>query len=168
MSPGMRSTVAAALITVGSLLAVSLAYKLFQWQWYLGAVPMQIEVDGVVSVVDSSGFREGCGAAVFEMSKGMQERLQEQGAAALADARQGRNRSGAYSAFGTWRETSAIEHGGEPALHLSGMDCGGLDDELQQQIFSAVAKPGSYYATASESGLIVIPSLQIVVFTFLG
>lgn len=164
----MRTTRGIALIAGGLLLVVYLAYKLFQWQWYLGALPVQIEVDGVVSISDSGGIREGCGAAVFALSRGTLDRLQDRGMAALTDARQGRERSGAYNAFGAWRETSSTGQEKDVDLHLSGMDCGGLDEALQQRIFAAMAQPGAYYTTASESSLIVIPSLQIVVFSFIG
>lgn len=164
----MRTTRGVLLITSGLMLVVYLACKLFQWQWYLGALPVQIEVDGVVSIADSGGIREGCGAAVFALSRGTLDRLQDEGIAALADARQGRERTGAYTAFGAWRETPSTGREGEADLHLSGMDCGGLDEALQQRVFGALAQPGSYYASASESSLIVIPSLQIVVFSFFG
>lgn len=164
----MRTARGVLLITSGLMLVVYLACKLFQWQWYLGALPVQIEVDGVVSIADSGGIREGCGAAVFALSRGTLDRLQDQGVAALADARQGRERTGAYNAFGAWRETPSTGQEKDVDLRLSGMDCGGLDEALQQRIFAAVAQPGSYFTTASESSLIVIPSLQIVVLSFLG
>jgi len=168
MSAAVRTGGAILLVIAGLVLVVGMAYKLFQWQWYLGALPVQIEVDGVVSIADSGGIREGCGAAVFALSRGTLDRLQDHGIAALADAHQGRERNGAYNAFGAWRETPSTGQEKDVDLRLSGMDCGGLDEALQQRIFAAVAQPGSYYATAAESGLIVIPSLQIVVFSFFG
>ncbi len=164
----MRTTRGIVLIALGLVLVVYMAYKLFQWQWYLGALPAQIEVDGVVSIAESGGIREGCGAAVFALSRGTLDRLQDRGMAALTDARQGRERSGTHSAFGAWHETASTGREGEADLRLSGMDCGGLDEALQQRIFAAVAQPGSYFTSASESSLIVIPSLQIVVFSFIG
>ncbi|MEK8030966.1 hypothetical protein AACH06_09085 [Ideonella sp. DXS29W] len=164
----MRTGGSVLLVIAGLVAVLCMAYQFAQFRWYLGALPAQIEVDGVVAIADSGGIREGCGAAVFALSRGMLDRLQDRGMAALMDARQGRARSGTHGAFGAWQEAAPAGRGGAMDLHLSGMDCGGLDEALQQRIITAVAQPGAYVATAQESSLIVIPSLQIVVLSFIG
>ena len=156
------------LVIAGLVAVLCMAYQFAQFRWYLGALPAQIEVDGVVAIADSGGIREGCGAAVFALSRGMLDRLQDRGISALTDARQGRARSGTHDAFGAWHEAGSAGPADPSDPHLSGMDCGGLDEALQQRIIAAVARPGAYVATAQESSLIVILSLQIVVLSFIG
>ena len=155
----------------GFVLVAYAGCTVFERQWYLGMLPAAIQVDGVVSIADSSGFREGCGAAVFSLAPATLDRLRAEGAAALSDAHQARSHVDAYHAFGTWRETPHVQTGDGMTLAdrwLSGMDCGGLGHDLQQQIFDAIGHPGSYYATAPESGLIVIPALKLVVLSYFG
>jgi hypothetical protein len=165
----MGATRSAVAVLVGFVLVAYAGCTLLQWRWYLGLLPAEIEVDGVVSVAASSGFREGCGAAVFSLSRDSLDQLRAEGVAALSDAHQARHQSEAYFAFGAWRETPRVG-GGETFTdtQLVGMQCGGLDPELEQRITGALARPGSYYASAQESILIVIPALEMVVLSFFG
>jgi hypothetical protein len=138
--------------------------------WYEGFLPQSVDVDGAVYVGDSSGFREGCGVAIYRLSGAYRDRIRAVGLEALADA--GHARRHPESRYSAWRETPHVEPTAQEMRNpwLSGMaqGCADWSHEIESQVSLALRSPGSFYATTRDAGLIVIPSLGWVVFSHFG
>lgn len=138
----------------------------WQSRWYASLLPPSVEVQQALYIGSSGGFREGCGVAVY----------------ALRDAAQGETRAhelqgpaGAAKSslhYGNWQPTPCVETDAESLRDawLMGMapGCAELPADMQARISAALATPGAFYATAHESGVLVIPSLGWVVFAHFG
>ena len=148
-----------------------LAFSSWESRWYLGMIPDDIEIGGVVRIGGQSGFREGCGAAVFNLSPRTIEKIRAGGVAALTNAKQARNHADSYHSYSDWRQTPHIVTGDGLTLvdrWLNGLGCAGLPMQLSREIQQALDSSGSFYATTSEAGLIVIPKLGIAIFSYEG
>ncbi len=152
-------------------LVVALAWRFWELQSYVGVLPASIEVTDTLAIDGQSGFREGCGAAVFRLSKDTAESIKKNPLATLANARQARNDGSANHAFSEWIETPHKVTDDGLSLKdrwLNGIHCAKLPGELASSIYRALEAPGSYYATDAEGGLIVIPEADLIVFSYEG
>lgn len=150
---------------------VALAWRFWELQSYVGVLPASIEVTDTLAIAGQSGFREGCGVAVFRLSKDTAESIKRNPLSALANARQARNDDSDYHAFSEWVETPhKITDDGLSLKDrwLNGINCAKLPRELESTIYRALEAPGSYYATSAEGGLIVIPEADLIVFSYEG
>lgn len=163
------------------LLSPFLAYEIFQYYWYAAVLPSQIKVTYPVSIGDESGFREGCGVAVFKVSDETIEAIQNGGLKFFDGATQGRGYPKPkeplsfsdhrklsdyyYHTYENWKETpvpqSWVSEG-------SWFMCSVIRREVARKIVIAAQKSGSFYTTKPEGQLIVIPSLGYVVFSYYG
>lgn len=167
----MRTLRVVSSITLVFAIAGYLAFLRWECQWYMGLIPASIEISEAVTIGGESGFREGCGVAVFKLSSSAQKQIQTEGLAVLAAARQARSHSDSSKAYSQWKETPYINTGDGLTLvdrWQLGMGCARLSNELNQSIVKAMNTSGSFFATTHEAGLVVIPSLGLVVFSHYG
>lgn len=157
-----------ALLTVLLLVGtVWLAWRLFLASHYAGMVPAELEIaDTVVVHEDFTPYStEGCGVAVFRMSQALKARLVAEGVAALKNVRQARGNAGARYHYSDWQATPV------PPVWVregSWIMCPDIGRGLHQRIVEAARKEGSFFATQPEGELVVIPALELIVFSFNG
>lgn len=147
------------------------AYRSWEVAWYEGMIPASLEIERTVMIDGRTGFIEGCGIAVFQLSPTTVDRIRPAGLAGLETARQARDHSDELHTYSQWRETPYAETGDGMTLvdrWLVGRTCAKIDPSLDRSIDTALKSPGSYYATIHEAGLIVIPSLGLAVFSYFG
>ncbi|WP_459457259.1 hypothetical protein [Rhizobium sp. No.120] len=112
---------------------------------------------------------EVCGAVLFQLKSDTIERIQDQGIAFFHDARQGRGnaRDNSYRySYAAWQATPApSEWFGDGAVAGS-MSCAGFGARRMQAIKDGATGVGGFFTTGSNVQLIVLPSEQIVVFTY--
>ena len=135
--------------------------------WYIGKIPANIEIVDTILISGESGFREGCGLAIFKLSEDTIKKIKTKGLSALKDARQARKYSDHFRVYSEWGETSYQWTDDGMTLKdrwLLGSMCANIDMVLSKDINAALKSPGSFYATIHEAGTIVIPNLGIVFF----
>lgn len=148
------------------LLVLYLGFKFAERQFSIAALPAGIEPASVVLISGESGFREGCGVAVFRLAPALRQRLAMQGLAALQGARQARGHADApYYSYAAWQRTPVSEPDSQVALGLS---CAGADEALTQRINRAQGSPGAFYSSKDEGLLLVIPQEGLIVFGYFG
>jgi hypothetical protein len=153
------------------LLLPFFAYEALQYYWYSLVLPTKIQITYPVSIGDESGFREGCGVAVFKVSDKTIESIQKEGLKFFDGATQGRGytnpreRSYYYNSYENWKETpvpySWVREG-------SWFMCSVIRPDVAREIVKAAKLPGSFYTVKREGELLVIPSLGYVVFSYYG
>ena len=163
------------------LLAPFLAYEVFQYCWYAAVLPSQIKITYPVSIGDESGFREGCGVAVFKVSDETIEDIQKNGLKFFDGATQGRGfpkpkeplsfsdhkklSDYSYHTYETWKETPVPPNW---VSEGSWFMCSVIRHDVAREIIKAAKLPGSFYTTKREGELVVIPSLGYIVFSYNG
>jgi hypothetical protein len=163
-----EKTVAVFLVVV---LVVYTIYSYFESRWYERLIPADLEISDVVLINGESGFREGCGAAIFSLNPETTKRIAFDGLNALKNARQARGHNDAYHSYSIWQKTPYVETGDGMTLAdrwLTGLGCAGIKGELGKQIYKALRREGSFFATTDEGGLIIIPSFGLAVFSYHG
>jgi hypothetical protein len=152
-----------------ALLAIYSAWSLFEWDWYLGIVPSRIGTTYPIHISGDSGFREGCGAAVFRLDEATTLKVEVEGVRFLNTARQSRKSKDAYHTFEEWKPTP---HPGDvtddQSILTYGLMCSGAWHSLSQRLEDAVRAPGSFYAFGPEKVIVVIPSLRMAVLSWYG
>jgi hypothetical protein len=148
------------------------AFRVWETTWYKGLIPAAIEIDKTILIDGQSGFREGCGVAIFTLSDAETARIRSAGLDALADAHDARSHPWRrYFRFGEWKETPYAITGDGTSRNdtwLVGMECADISEKLRKQINIAMGIQGSFYSNSRESGLIVIPSLGLIVLSYEG
>lgn len=146
------------------------AFDFWARQWYTGFLPKSIEVSGVRARGEVAGFREGCGAVVFDLSPRLALQIQKSAGSELVSAMEAREgKPPRY--YSAWKATPHVPAGDGMKLEdqwLLGIDCASLAPPLRTHIDEALTRSGSYYSTTHEAGLIIIPSLQLVVLSHFG
>lgn len=141
------------------------AYEAFQYYWYSAVLPEKIEITYPVSIGDESGFREGCGVAVFKLSKNTTKNIEKGGLAFFSGATQARGHNDNYHKYEPWKETPVpVNWASEGSWFM----CSVISNNLERKIIMAAQEKGAYYTTKPEGVLIVIPSLGYVVFSYNG
>lgn len=130
---------------------------------YRQAIPPQFDLREVVHHADTSGFREGCGFAVFRLSEDTLARIRQQGPAYFAAAELGRDGK-PYHQYQPWRATPATEHD-----HLfRSQGCAGEPPLLLQQAQRAASQQGTFFTTGHEQDLVVVPALEVLIYSYSG
>ena len=159
-----------ALSIVAAFLLATRGCASFNSYWYEGYLPQAIEIEELLFIEDSGGFREGCGAAVYKMDGLSLENIRTHGLDALSEAKQPRRHKARE--YSDWKETPYIEPKDEIVRNgwLTGMNegCSDIPSEMERDINEALREPGSFYATGHESGLIVIPKRGWIIFSHFG
>lgn len=139
-------------------------------------LPEKIEVTGFALFKEDFGLREGCGVKVFELSKHTLDKINQQGLAFFKNATKARgydpkkHRYNKYYSYEQWQETP-VQESKENRNFWAGLSCAkrlGLEKSLSKKIASAASTKGSYYTGHYEGQLVVIPSLGLVVFSYMG
>jgi len=154
----VAAVIAIHVLVIGTPVALYCYYKHWETGHYRALVSAEVAVADVVFVGSESGFREGCGTAVFKLA------LPEKGVNALPD-------NARYPASAGWRETPYVLTGDGLTLldrWQIGLSCAGMSTELARQINDALEKPGSYVNRGAEDALIVIPYLNLVALVYDG
>ncbi|WP_157522135.1 hypothetical protein [Mitsuaria sp. 7] len=143
---------------MSALLVVLLLHRgcqLAEADWYRSCMPASLEAGEVVLINSASGFREGCGAAIFRLSDAVRKRIEEEGVDFLGEG---------------WRETPYLPGGGTADSWMTGMSegCGHLPEEMDSQVDAALRAPGAFYSLGHEKGYIVIPRLGWAILSFNG
>jgi hypothetical protein len=171
---------------LGALAFIVLAFKAYYYaaetHFYHGMIPSKIETDGRY-YIDTKDFEltdllrgESCGIAVFELSEETIEQIKSQGLAFFADAREGVGErwlggKDAISEYKEWKQTPVPEKflsdGLGPAF---GSSCSKEPSKgWYLKILNALKQPESFYTHNQRgSGLLVIPQMKIIIFTFYG
>lgn len=135
------------------------------WQasLYRQAIPPQFEPLEILHHDEVSGFREGCGFAIFRLSDQDLARLRNEGLAYLETARLGRDGNPSHH-YKPWSATPA------PADErlFRGLHCTGKPPELLERALQAAGKEGAFFTTGHEQDLVVIPALGILVYSYNG
>jgi hypothetical protein len=142
----------------------------FEYYWYRGFIPEKIGVTFPVSISGETGFREGCGAAIFLLNGSTVDAIRRDGASFFEDATHSRKSNDYYHTYQPWIETPAPNSTSDD--FLSGLSCSrSIINSIiptNKWIYEAARKKGSYYSTKHESEILVIPSLKLVVFIYFG
>ena len=134
-----------------------------QVSFYRQAIPPQFESLEVLHHDEVSGFREGCGFAIFRLSDKDLARLRNHGLAHLETARLGRD-GDPYHQYKPWSATPAPKN-----EHLfRGESCTDAPPALLQQAQQAADKKGAFFTTGHEQDLVVVPALGILIYSFNG
>jgi len=148
------------------LLIPFISYKTFQYYWFAKILPAQIEVTYPLSLGTESGLiREGCGVAVFKVSKTTLLEIQNGGLAFLNKATKSRGYSKPYYQFEQWQESPVPPNWVRQGAWFM---CSEPSTILTEEIIKAAKESGSYYTTKPEGQLFIIPSLGYVVLSYNG
>jgi len=160
------------------LIAWFSAYKLIGYLHFLAIsthyksyIPASFVIEKTVFAGDQiGGFTEGCGVAVFKLSKETSEKIHEGGIAFLNDNSQ--PREGKHKQYMSWHETPIFEGGKYHLfLKLANEDAGGntcvdLPESLKKNISLTIRRPRAFYSGLNEnSELLVIPALNLAIFS---
>lgn len=150
------------------VIAPMVAIWLLLWLWgdrhYRRAIPEDVPVLAMLSA--TNGFTCGGGGAIFALRPGSGDRIKREGVAALGQPGVGRGyapntRKGVYYTWSPWTPTPiAFPVDG----FWPGLNC--LEAPQKDQIIEALAQPGSWVSYSRAGELMVIPSLNLAVFTF--
>lgn len=148
------------------LLVIYLLFKGFEREHFRQALPAQIEPAGLILIDGMSGFREGCGVAVWRLSEATAAGLRQQGLGYLQSARQARGYAEPYYRYGPWRATPLSE-----AQSMDGwlpLGCADAPAALQEQILRGAQGGQGYYSEKDEAVLLVLPAERLIVFAYNG
>lgn len=155
---------AQALLTL--LLVFYLGFKGMEREHFRQVLPGRIEPAGLVLIDGISGFREGCGVAVWRLGEASAAGLRREGLAYLRDARQARGHDDAYHGYGPWQATPLPEaQNSEGWLPLG---CADAEPALQERILRAAQAPGGYYSEKPEGVLLVLHGERLIVYGYDG
>ncbi len=165
----MRVLRAVAVVLISIPLCLFLAWKLFELWHFVGIIPPSIGLSHPIAINGSTGFREGCGIAVFRIDSSTRRKIRLNGLDFLKEATQSRRDNDPYHTFSQWRLTpnQAFTHDDQTILS-PGLECAELNQSLQQQLEAASRTAGSYYAYGPEKVLFVSPELGIVALAYNG
>ena len=169
----LRNLIATSIFLILVFLALYFGVSRWVAKGYEGKLPALLEVSETVEVGSSSGFMEGCGVAVFRLSKSTSKKILETGIEYFAEANKARELEGheAFNTYGQWRQTPIVESSDNRRGYQGwrrGNLCGGLSSAVRESIRAAESRPGSFYAAKPEAILLVIPSLALAVFAHDG
>ncbi len=157
-----------------------LACSVYETWFYRRALPAALETTGLVTAQSDASFlsallafqREACGGALHGLSVSTRRAIERQGLAFFATASHGRGYPPGhpqhhYYSYRSWQETP-VPHAWISEGIWSGLNCMKLDRATVLRIKDAATRPGSFYSTKDEAEILVVPSLELVVFTYFG
>ena len=156
----------AVLLSCWVLLCLYLVFKLYERSHFIDVLPAAIEPVGVVLISGQSGFREGCGVAVFRLSVATRSALENSGLVALNEANQARGHADDYHRYESWKSTPVLA--GEISEGWPPLSCADADEDLERRILLAMQSSGSFYTRKDEALLLVLPAEGLIVFGYFG
>ncbi|MDO9177397.1 MAG: hypothetical protein Q7U16_03560 [Agitococcus sp.] len=150
------------------IISFVIAWDYFQVNIYKNAIPEKIEIESVIFHDGISDFREGCGMAIFKISKKSISDMQKSGLKYFENATLGRDGDN-YHAYKKWKSTLFIDSSDNERI-FRGVHCVKESDMplIWREIEKEAIGNGSFFTTGSEQDLLVIPNLGVVVFSFNG
>lgn len=154
-------------IIVLIIITVCVAWSVYEYHWYSGLIPAKIGITYAINISGQSGFREGCGAAIFRLTNATASAISRKGNDFFTDVIYSRRSKDPYYTYRTWKETP-VPNTWTSEGTWPGLGCSSVSSSLLSQILLAASKKGSYYSCKDEAWIIVIPSLKLVVFSYFG
>jgi hypothetical protein len=149
------------------IITVYAVWSVFSYYWYSGAIPLKVGITYAIHISGQSGFREGCGAAIFRLSDATADAISRKGIDFFNDVIYSRKSKERYYTYKSWKETpvpnSWTSEGAWP-----GLSCSTVSRPLLSQILLAASNKGSYYSSKDEAWIVVVPNLKLVVFSYFG
>lgn len=162
-------------LVIGAVLVFILflyaSFKKWESDHYRQQMPAEIGLAEAILIDGESGFREGCGVAVFELAPWMKEQLRAHGLAALTNSQQRQIQGANTSAASDWKETPYVETGDGLGLEdrwTVGLSCVQQNSDIVRRINDALRQPGSFVKKQYEAGVIVIPSSGLAALVYFG
>ena len=131
-------------------------------------LPEEIETAGTLLISGETGLREGCGTAIFRLSKATLKSIEDHGLSFFDRALKSRGHSDRYHTFEPWNKTPLPSAWVRDGGLWGGLYCAELTSPLVQKLRTAGKSKGGFYTTKPEGELVVFPDLGIVVFTYWG
>jgi hypothetical protein len=170
----MKTSRTFAVLFIALALSIYGTYRVWEINYFKNLIPSEIQINGTVLVDGETGGLEGCGVAIFRLDSATLEKIRANGIHALDEAKQSRKKKllrDDYQTYTPWAETPYLETGDGMTLAdrwLGGFVCSNIDTDLSNHIHSALKSTNSYYSTTHEAGLIVIPDLGLIVYSYFG
>jgi hypothetical protein len=145
------------LLSVG----ICIAYKKLESNWYRSFMPTEIELGDTLLIDGKSGFREGCGVAIFELTSHMRKRINVHGLASLDGMLHQKAQTRSKLDLSLWTETPYVETGDGTTLEDTwavGLSCADTDNEMVREITRALRQPGSFVKKLDEAAIVVMPA----------
>lgn len=150
------------------VVSILVAWYLFEDYWYRQVIPENIGLSYRITITSNSGFREGCGTAIYRLSNETAKAIQQKGLEYFTNSKQSRGYSDHYHKYGEWHETPRKDWK-RPENWSFELLCGGaINDSLYKKIVESGQTYGSYYSLKPEAVLMVIPNMKLVVFAYNG
>lgn len=162
-SPSSRAVVVTAVTCVAYLAAVK-GCSDFQVELYKDAIPAEFELDHIIYHDGTSGFREGCGVAIFKVSQRTLARFGREGDVFLSSATLGRVKKPDHQ-YQSWRATPPPS--GVYVLQGGAAGCIDSPPPVWREITEA-AREGGFFTIGPEKDLLFVPKLGILVFSHSG
>ena len=154
-------------IIVLIIITVYVTWLVYEYHWYSGLIPEKIGITYAINISGQSGFREGCGAAIFRLTNATADATSRKGIDFFNDAIYSRRSKDPYYTYRSWKETP-VPNTWTSEGTWPGLACSSASSSLLSQILLAASKKGSYYSSKDEAEILVIPSLKLVVFSYFG
>jgi len=155
------------------LLLGSLASGCSYWEahFYEGFLPSTIEVtENLFTDSIRGGVIEGCGVAIYRLSPSTIERINSVGIDYFRQAIHPRKDGGRSFTYSEWKETprsaSIYKEVSDPERSYAGMSCADVPSRLGKAISQSLRVKGSFYTSARTREVIVIPSLELAIFSY--
>ena len=149
------------------LIILHVAWSVYEYFWYSSLIPAKIGIAYAINISGQSGFREGCGAAIFRLTNATADATSRKGIDFFNDAIYSRRSKDPYYTYRSWKETP-VPNTWTSEGTWPGLACSSASSSLLSQILLAASKKGSYYSSKDEAEILVIPSLKLVVFSYFG
>lgn len=144
--------------------ACYLFFAVHEYSWFAQSLPLEVDVTWPVDInAKSSLFWGGCGAAIFKLSSASKAGIENNGIIFFKNAFS--NTSDSSYEYKKWRETPLPNTWTSEGVWL-GLSCSEADRDLLKNIVDAAKIKGSYYSISGEAITVVIPSQDLVVYTY--
>ena len=146
-----------------------LGYKIHGINYYMKFIPSQIGISYPVAFGSEFGMREGCGVAIYRITKSTQEAINKEGLAFFDTALRGRGYINSSDNVGrTYQEWNYGTHiGYGDASEVSIFKCPVINGYIENDILKA-SKQGFYETRKNKARLIVIPSGGYIIYDARG
>lgn len=138
-------------------------------------LPKEIKVSKIISTYEKIGLGEGCGITIYKISPHTIEQINKQGLDFFKNLKVARGselseKQSLYYFYQDWSKTP-IQESKNNKNFWSGLSCVNqkdLNKSLLKKIIQEANEANSYYTGHKEGQLVVIPSMQIAIFAYLG
>jgi hypothetical protein len=149
------------------ILILFAGFKRSEGEWYIDLLPQELGVETSYIEDGESGLREGCGIVIFYLTQETIKKINTEKLGYFRNARISRKHDRRY---GEWKMTplspkseNAVEEIG------TGLNCAkSIDKNLEKEISRAMYEEGGYYTFGTESTILILPVVGIVVFGYFG